>query len=116
MISPAPSPRAAASVAAPLRLLDRRGRQGAGQLCGLHLYQAGLSLPDGDYYLKTDAASQALLHKYEQHIAAMLARFGETDAGPRPSASWPSRPGSPGSSGTTAGPAGTEEKNYNKGR
>ena len=36
----------------------------------VYLYQSGLSLPDRDYYLKTDAASQALLQKYEQHIAA----------------------------------------------
>ncbi|MBP9659461.1 MAG: M13 family metallopeptidase, partial [Aeromonas sp.] len=46
----------------------------------VYLYQAGLGLPDRDYYLKRDPNSQALLHKYEQHIAAMLARFGETDA------------------------------------
>lgn len=46
----------------------------------VYLYQAGLSLPDRDYYLKTDAASQALLKKYEQHIATMLGRFGEPDA------------------------------------
>ena len=68
----------------------------------VYLYQAGLGLPDRDYYLKTDAASQALRQKYEQHIATMLARFGEADAGPRPNASWPSRANSPGSSGTTS--------------
>ena len=38
----------------------------------VYLYQAGLGLPDRDYYLKRDPNSQALLHKYEQHIAAML--------------------------------------------
>ena len=46
----------------------------------VYLYQAGLGLPDRDYYLKRDPNSQALLHKYEQHIAAMLTCFGETDA------------------------------------
>ncbi|VFB11696.1 M13 family peptidase [Aeromonas salmonicida] len=47
----------------------------------VYLYQSGLSLPDRDYYLKTDANSQALRQKYEQHIAGMLTRFGEADAG-----------------------------------
>ena len=49
----------------------------------VYLYQSGLGLPDRDYYLKSDAASQALRQKYEQHIAGMLSRFGETDAGPK---------------------------------
>ncbi|MGL6048467.1 MAG: M13 family peptidase, partial [Aeromonas salmonicida] len=47
----------------------------------VYLYQSGLSLPDRDYYLKTDASSQVLRQKYEQHIAGMLTRFGEADAG-----------------------------------
>ncbi|MEL3919546.1 M13 family metallopeptidase [Aeromonas enteropelogenes] len=45
----------------------------------VYLYQGGLGLPDRDYYLKTDADSQALRQKYERHIASMLTRLGESD-------------------------------------
>jgi putative endopeptidase len=41
--------------------------------------QGGISLPDRDYYLKTDPESVSLRSKYEQHIATMfdlLARSG----------------------------------------
>lgn len=46
----------------------------------VYLYQGGLGLPDRDYYLKTDADSQALRQKYERHIASMLTRLGESDS------------------------------------
>ena len=39
--------------------------------------QGGLSLPDRDYYVKTDAASVAILAKYEQHLANMFDLAGE---------------------------------------
>ncbi len=81
--------------AALARAFAESGKQGGGAPFGIgigadakapdryavYLYQGGLGLPDRDYYLKTDAASQALRQKYEQHIATMLARFGEADAG-----------------------------------
>jgi putative endopeptidase len=35
--------------------------------------QGGLSLPDRDYYVKTDAASVAIREKYQQHLANMFA-------------------------------------------
>ena len=35
--------------------------------------QGGLSLPDRDYYVKTDAASVAIREKYQQHLAKMFA-------------------------------------------
>ncbi len=44
------------------------------------LDQGGLGLPDRDYYLKTDAASQKLRQRYRQHVAAMLALLGEKKA------------------------------------
>lgn len=37
-----------------------------------HLDQGGLSLPDRDYYLKTDQRSVELRKKYEQHVANMF--------------------------------------------
>ena len=40
------------------------------------LYQAGLGLPDRDYYLKTDAASDSLRQKYVAHVARTLALLG----------------------------------------
>ena len=50
-------------------------------------YAGGLSLPDRDYYTKTDARSQEIRQKYVQHVARMLQLIGEsasdaqTDAG-----------------------------------
>ena len=75
-----PSPRAPAPVAAPPSVSGLTPTPRPPDSYAVYLYQAGLGLPDRDYYLKRDPNSQALLHKYEQHIAAMLARFGETDA------------------------------------
>ncbi len=40
------------------------------------LYQAGLGLPDRDYYLKTDPASDSLRRKYVAHVARMLVLVG----------------------------------------
>lgn len=40
--------------------------------------QGGLSLPDRDYYLKTDEKSVALRNQYEQHVANMFKLLGES--------------------------------------
>jgi putative endopeptidase len=40
--------------------------------------EGGLSLPDRDYYLRTDDESKALREQYVNHIAAMLALLGDT--------------------------------------
>jgi putative endopeptidase len=42
--------------------------------------QGGLSLPNRDYYLKTDDKSKELLHKYGVHVAKMFVLAGETAA------------------------------------
>jgi len=42
--------------------------------------QAGLGLPDRDYYLSTDAKKKELRSKYEEHVEHMLALAGEKDA------------------------------------
>ncbi|HKN64876.1 MAG TPA: M13 family metallopeptidase [Gemmatimonadaceae bacterium] len=42
--------------------------------------QGGLGLPDRDYYLKTDARSDALRNAYVDHVAKILRLTGETDA------------------------------------
>lgn len=46
------------------------------------LYQAGLGLPDREYYLKTDPASDSLRRDYVAHVARTLALLGAsaTDA------------------------------------
>ncbi|MGY4024853.1 M13 family metallopeptidase [Aeromonas rivuli] len=46
----------------------------------VNIGQSGLGLPDRDYYLKSDDASVRLRQQYQQHIAGMLTRAGETDA------------------------------------
>jgi len=43
-----------------------------------YLRQGGLTLPDRDYYLKSDSASHAILARYHDHIAAMFTLAGET--------------------------------------
>lgn len=77
------------------RAFAQSGRMGGGAPFGIwigadakapdryatYLYQGGLGLPDRDYYLKQDPESQALRQKYQQHIAAMLSRLGESDPG-----------------------------------
>lgn len=40
--------------------------------------QGGLSLPDRDYYLKTDAKSKALLDEYEAHVTNMFKLLGDS--------------------------------------
>jgi putative endopeptidase len=42
--------------------------------------QAGLSLPNRDYYLKTDDKSRELLKKYHAHIQKMFVLAGESEA------------------------------------
>ena len=42
--------------------------------------QAGLGLPDRDYYLKSDARSDELRRQYVDHVAKMLRLIGEPDA------------------------------------
>jgi putative endopeptidase len=39
----------------------------------------GLSLPDRDYYTKSDAKSQEIRDKYKAHVARMLQLIGETE-------------------------------------
>ncbi|HZZ56919.1 MAG TPA: M13 family metallopeptidase [Opitutaceae bacterium] len=42
--------------------------------------QAGLGLPDRDYYFRPDPASAALRRQYQAHVEAMLRLAGQTDA------------------------------------
>ena len=42
-----------------------------------HLHQAGLGLPDRDYYLKDDAHFQSVRSAYREHIAKLLTLAGE---------------------------------------
>jgi putative endopeptidase len=42
--------------------------------------QAGLSLPNRDYYLKTDDKSKEILTKYRAHLQKMLALAGESES------------------------------------
>ena len=44
------------------------------------VYQAGLGLPDRDYYLKTDTASEKLRQQYVEHVASMLRLAGQDQA------------------------------------
>ncbi|HEX7335672.1 MAG TPA: M13 family metallopeptidase [Gemmatimonadales bacterium] len=44
------------------------------------VYQAGLGLPDRDYYLKTDTASEKLRQHYLDHVAGMLRLAGADQA------------------------------------
>jgi putative endopeptidase len=48
------------------------------QIAGV--YQAGLGLPERDYYLRTGAADEKLRQQYEQHVAKMLELIGEPEA------------------------------------
>jgi putative endopeptidase len=45
------------------------------------IYQGGLGLPDRDYYVKTDSASETLRKEYVAHVARMLQLAGEDKAG-----------------------------------
>src|SRR5437763_761377 len=42
--------------------------------------QGGLTLPNRDYYLKTEERSKALLQKYRAHVGRMLAMSGMAEA------------------------------------
>ena len=44
------------------------------------IYQSGLGLPDRDYYLKTDSASEALRGQYVDHVARTLRLAGDDSA------------------------------------
>lgn len=44
------------------------------------LYQAGLGLPDRDYYTRSDSASVILQREYVRHIASMLRLAGDDSA------------------------------------
>ncbi len=41
------------------------------------VYQAGLGLPDRDYYTKTDSASEKIQGEYVRHVASMLQLSGQ---------------------------------------
>ena len=43
-----------------------------------YVYQSGLSLPNRDYYTKTDDASKVLRDKFVAHVARMFELLGET--------------------------------------
>lgn len=45
-----------------------------------YLYQGGLSLPDRDYYLKTDEASVKIREQFKTHITSMLKLAGEEES------------------------------------
>ncbi|MCC7401792.1 MAG: M13 family metallopeptidase [Chitinophagaceae bacterium] len=45
-----------------------------------HLYQAGISLPDKDYYFKTDASTLAIQQAYKKYLAALLELTGSDAA------------------------------------
>ena len=44
------------------------------------IYQSGLGLPDRDYYLKTDSASESLRAQYVDHVARILRLAGDDSA------------------------------------
>ncbi len=50
------------------------------EIIDLFIYPSGLSLPDREYYRKTDDASKVLITALEAHIAAMLVRTGAAEA------------------------------------
>ncbi len=43
-----------------------------------HVYQSGLTLPDRDYYLKTDEKSESIKTAYNEHIQKMFMLLGES--------------------------------------
>jgi len=44
----------------------------------VHLFQAGLGLPDRDHYLRDDERSQELRRQYRAHVATMFGLLGES--------------------------------------
>ncbi|MFL5300227.1 MAG: M13 family metallopeptidase [Anaeromyxobacteraceae bacterium] len=57
------------------RITSDQDAKDATQVIGI-IEQGGLSLPDRDYYLKTDAKSAAIQASYREHVAHMLALAG----------------------------------------
>jgi putative endopeptidase len=55
---------------------EQDARDATQMIAGLD--QGGLSLPDRDYYLKTDAASVELREKYRAHVERVFTLLGET--------------------------------------
>ena len=47
---------------------------------GVYLYQAGLGLPDRDYYFKEDEAGQKLIADYKAYLTDMFTLAGNKDA------------------------------------
>ena len=47
---------------------------------GVYLYQAGLGLPDRDYYFKEDEAGQKLIADYKAYLTDMFTMAGNKDA------------------------------------
>ncbi|MFT7192882.1 MAG: putative endopeptidase, partial [Rheinheimera aquimaris] len=47
---------------------------------GVYLYQAGLGLPDRDYYFKEDEAGQKLIADYKAYLTDMFSMAGNKDA------------------------------------
>ena len=45
----------------------------------VHIAQAGLGLPDRDYYLRTDEKSVELQKRYREHVATLLRLLGASD-------------------------------------
>ena len=50
------------------------------------VYQAGLGLPDRDYYAKTDSASQAIRAQYLEHVTHILRLAGADSSAASPAA------------------------------
>ena len=80
-----------ADLAAALPTLERRAgiapwsdgatidaRDAANTIAGL--YQGGLTLPNSDYYTKTDSASVAIRGAFTDHVARMFVLLGDTPA------------------------------------
>ena len=55
----------------------------APEVYALNLYQAGLGMPDRDYYLSTDAKLAETKAAYEKHLANVLTLAGEANAAAR---------------------------------
>ncbi len=66
-------------IAEPLAVVVRQdGRDATTYLTGLR--QSGLTMPDRDYYLKSDEKNAAFRAQFEQYVAKLLAIAGQRDA------------------------------------
>jgi len=63
-------------VSAPFRFHSTQDARNSAQVIG-EATQAGLGLPDRDYYTKTDEKSQKLREQYAEHVAKMLELLGD---------------------------------------